>query len=48
MPLPDPIRERSRKALCANDSDVTDFAACRDAINRAFADALPEKSSFER
>ena len=42
------IRERSRKALCANDSDVTDFAACRDAINRAFADALPEKSSFER
>ena len=42
------IRQRQYKALCINDGDMADFAGCRDRINAAFADALPNKSSFER
>ena len=42
------IRQRQYKALCINDGDMADFAGCRDRINAAFAEALPNKSSFER
>lgn len=42
------IRSRRHKAVCINDGQVTDFARCRQAINDAFQEALPNKSSFEK
>lgn len=42
------IRSRRYKFLCINDSGVTEFERCQAEINRAFRDALPNKSSFEK
>lgn len=42
------IRSQKYKMLCLNDTDVTDFDGCKQALNAAFEDMLPKKSSFER
>lgn len=42
------IRSQKYKMLCLNDTDVTDFDGCKQALNTVFHEMLPEKSSFER
>ncbi len=42
------IRGRRYKLLCLNDGPGVDFETAKDITNRAFGDALPEKSAFER
>ncbi len=41
------IRRRQFKSMCINDCGIVDFAGSMAKINRAFQDALPEKSSYE-
>lgn len=36
------------KMICINDSNVQDFSAAKQVVNKAFAETLKEKSSFER
>ncbi len=43
------IQEQNYKMICINDSkDIKDFELCRDTVKDAFAQILPEKSSFEK
>lgn len=46
--ITDIIRTQKFPTLCINDGELTDFPHCRDEIRRAFQDALPDKSSFEK
>lgn len=41
------IRSGKYRQICLNDADVADFEAGKQALNAAFAQVLPEKSSFE-
>lgn len=44
----DRIRQKTYKMICINDSGDCDFEAAKQAVNQAFAQVLPEKSSFEK
>ena len=42
------IEKQQKKLICVNDSEqVEDYESCREIINRAFHNILPDKSSFE-
>ena len=43
----DAIRQKRYKLICLNDSCTMDFEATKATVNAAFAQALPNKSSFE-
>lgn len=47
--IADCISHQKKKMICLNDSeDIKHFEACKEAIQKAFEEILPEKSKFER